>query len=72
MGLMRHGFTDKSARSLNHVVESSHGQFRAKAEAAGKTTEEFAREHEHDKDKTGKQARLALVLMAMHHGGVAS
>jgi hypothetical protein len=44
------------------------GAFRKKAEAAGETTREFAKEHEHDSGKTGQQARLAETLMGMHHG----
>lgn len=44
------------------------GAFKAKAEAAGKTTKEFASEHEHDSGKTGDQARLAETLMGMKHG----
>jgi hypothetical protein len=48
------------------AVKNAHGQFRRKAEKAGKSTAEFAREHEHDKGKTGKQARLAETLMGMH------
>lgn len=37
------------------------GTFKAKAEKAGKSTAAFAKEHEHDKGKTGKQARLAEI-----------
>lgn len=70
---MAKGFTDRRDRGLNEAVAHSHGQFRAKAERAGEITREFALQHVHDKDKTGKQARLALVLMGMHHGsGVVS
>ena len=52
---------------IQSATENAHGQFRAKAEKAGESTAEFAREHEHDKGKTGKQARLAETLMGMHH-----
>ena len=48
------------------IPESHKGDFKAKAEAAGETTREFAKEHEHDSGKTGKQARLAETLMGMH------
>ena len=41
------------------------GQFRAKAEAAGKSTAEFAREKADAPGKTGKQARLAETLMGL-------
>ena len=41
----------------------SHGQFRAKAERAGMSTAAFARKHQHEDSRTGRQARLALTLM---------
>ena len=44
----------------------AHGQFRAKAEAAGESTHSYAEEHKGDSGKTGAQARLALTLMGMH------
>ena len=50
------------------ATADAHGQFRAKAEDAGKTTREFAKEKEHASGKTGEQARLAEVLMGMKHG----
>jgi len=53
---------------IQGATEGAHGQFREKAEKAGKSTAEFAKEHEHDSGKTGKQARLAETLMGMHHG----
>jgi hypothetical protein len=55
------------AKWIANATKNAHGQFREKAEKAGKSTAEFAREHEHDKGKTGKQARLAETLMGMHH-----
>jgi hypothetical protein len=45
------------------------GAFKAKAEAAGKTTREFASEHSGDSGKLGDQARLAQTLMGMHKDG---
>jgi hypothetical protein len=48
---------------MKEAFANSHGQFKAKAEHAGKSTAEFAKEHEHDKGKEGKQARLAEVGM---------
>jgi len=48
---------------IQKATEGSHGQFKAKAEAAGETTKQFAKEHEHDSGKTGAQARLAENLM---------
>ena len=46
---------------------NSHGQFKAKAKAAGESTSEYAHEKEHTKGKVGKQARLALVGMRAKH-----
>lgn len=43
------------------------GAFRAAAQRAGKSTAEFAREHEHDSGTLGRRARLAQTLMGMHH-----
>ena len=48
---------------ISKATDNAHGQFRDKAKAAGKSTGEYAREKAHDSGKTGKQARLALVLM---------
>ena len=53
-------------RWIKKAVSGAHGQFKAKAEAAGKSTREFAAEHAGDSGKTGKQARLAETLMGMH------
>lgn len=39
------------------------GLFRRKAEAAGKTTREFAAEHKGDSGKLGKEARFAINAM---------
>jgi hypothetical protein len=52
---------------MKEAFANSHGQFKAKAEHAGKSTAEFAKEHEHDKGKTGQQARLAEVGMNASH-----
>lgn len=52
---------------IQKATENSHGQFKAKAESAGMSTKEYAEKHQHDTDKTGKQARLALTLMGMSH-----
>ena len=44
----------------NEIKSSGHaGGFREAAERAGKSTAEFAKEHEHDSGKLGKRARLA-------------
>jgi hypothetical protein len=50
------------------VPKARKGVFKAKAEAAGKTTREYAAEHAGDKGTLGKEARLAETLMGMHHG----
>lgn len=49
------------------ATENAHGQFKAKAEKAGETTREFAKQHDGDSGKTGEQARLAETLMGMSH-----
>ena len=49
------------------ATENAHGQFRRKAEAAGESTREFAKEKEHAGGKLGKEAVLAETLMGMHH-----
>lgn len=51
------------------ATENAHGQFAAKAKAAGMSTREFAEKHKGSSGVLGKQARLALTLMGMHHGG---
>jgi hypothetical protein len=54
---------------IQGATENAHGQFAAKAKAAGETTRQFAKEKEHAPGTLGKQARLASTLMGMHHGG---
>jgi hypothetical protein len=49
------------------ATSNAHGQFAAKAKAAGKTTREFAAEKSDAPGRLGKQARLAQTLMGMHH-----
>lgn len=49
------------------VPKERRGVFKAKAEAAGESTREFAAKHEHDKGKLGSEARLANTLMHMSH-----
>ena len=55
------------ANFIKKATANSHGQFRKKAEAAGKTTLEYAKEHAGDKGKLGKQARLAETLIGLGH-----
>lgn len=46
------------------------GVFSSAAHRAGKSTSEFAHEHEHSSGKIGKRARLALAFAsARHHKG---
>lgn len=47
--------------------KARHGVFKAKAEAAGKTTKEFAAEKAAAPGALGKEARLAENLMGMSH-----
>lgn len=58
---------EKKKKWIKAAVENAHGQFAAKAKAAGKSTAAYAREHENDPGKIGKQARLAETLMSMQH-----
>lgn len=58
----------KKKKWVQKATANSHGQFRKKAEAAGKTTRQFAKEHEGSPGRLGKQARLAETLMGMSHG----
>lgn len=53
---------------IKKATSGAHGQFRAKAEKAGETTKQFAKQHEGDSGKTGAQARLAENLMGLKHG----
>ena len=53
---------------MKKAFANSSGQLTRKAEKAGKSTSAFAKEHEHDKGKTGKQARLAEVGMKASRG----
>jgi len=47
------------------VPKERRGVFKAKAEAAGETTREFAAAHKDDSGTLGKEARLANTLMHM-------
>lgn len=48
------------------ATSNAHGQFAAKAKAAGMSTHAYAEKEKGAPGKTGKQARLALTLMGMH------
>ncbi len=43
------------------------GALSKKAKGAGMSTKQYAQKHKGDTGKTGAQARLAIVLMAMPH-----
>lgn len=49
------------------ATKNAHGQFAAKAKAAGKTTLQYAEEKENAPGLLGKQARLAETLIGMDH-----
>lgn len=57
----------KLGRKGSFVIKHP-GALRRKAKAAGESTAEFAKKHESDKGVTGRQARSAEGLMAMHKG----
>jgi hypothetical protein len=59
---------DESDGWIEHAIQH-HGALKAKAENAGKSTQEYAEEHKTDGGVTGHQARLGLTLMNMHHEG---
>lgn len=48
---------------MQKAFANSHGQFKAKAQKAGMSTEAYAEKEKHAPGKTGAQARLALVGM---------
>ena len=45
---------------MAEAFKNSHGQFKAKAKAAGMGTEAYASKMQHAKGKTGAQARLVV------------
>ena len=51
------------------AVEHGKGVFKEKAEKAGESTSEFAKEKEHAPGKLGKEARLAETLKGMKKKG---
>lgn len=53
---------------MKEAFAGSHGQFKAKAEKAGKSTAEFAKEKSAAPGRLGKQARLAEVGMKASRG----
>lgn len=59
----------KKGKWIAGATKNAHGQFAAKAKAAGMSTREYAAKEANAPGKLGKQARLAETLMGMHHGG---
>lgn len=59
----------KTKKWMAGAFKNAHGQFRAKAKAAGMGTEAYAEKERGAKGRTGEQARLALAGMHAHHGG---
>ena len=57
----------KKGKWIAGATKNAHGQFAAKAKAAGKTTAEYAEEKAHAPGLLGKQARLAETLMGLSH-----
>ncbi len=55
------------AKWMAKAFANSHGQFKAKAEAAGESTRAYAEKEKSAPGKLGKQARLALVGMKAKH-----
>lgn len=43
------------------------GALTAKAKAAGMSTQEFARAHQHDNDLTGQEARFDVNILSKYH-----
>lgn len=55
------------SRWIKKATANSHGQFKAKAKAAGMTTSAFAKKEEGAPGILGKEARLAETLMGLPH-----
>lgn len=57
----------KSKHWMSKAFANAHGQFKAKAARAGKSTHEFAEEKKSAGGRLGKQANLALRGMEANH-----
>lgn len=55
------------ANFIAKATSNSHGQFKAKAEAAGMSTSAYASKESGAPGKLGKQARLAETLIGLGH-----
>lgn len=56
---------NKKKMFIQGAVANANGQFRAKAKAAGMSTQAYAAKNKGAPGKLGKQARLALTLMRL-------
>jgi hypothetical protein len=56
----------KSKNFIKKAIGNNKGVFKAKAQAAGKSTKEYAEEKKSAPGKLGKEARLAITLMKMN------
>lgn len=57
----------KKGKWVAGATKNAHGQFAAKAKAAGMSTAAYAKKEEHAKGKLGEEARLAETLMGLSH-----
>lgn len=56
----------KPKKWIQGATKNAHGQFAAKAKAAGMSTRAYAQSKKNASGVLGKQARLALTLMGMN------
>lgn len=56
-------------RSKNFQPVKRPGALTKKAESAGESVQEFAKEHYNSPGRLGKQARFAEIAKKWHHGG---
>jgi hypothetical protein len=56
----------KKAKKWIKAGDKHPGLFKKKAQSAGKSTAEYAEEHQHDSGKLGKEARFAQNAMKAH------
>ena len=57
----------KKGKWIKGATSNAHGQFAAKAKAAGMSTAAYAEKEAHAPGKLGEQARLAETLMGLAH-----
>jgi hypothetical protein len=59
----------KTKKWIQGATKNAHGQFAAKAKAAGMSTRAYAQAKKNAPGVLGKQARLALTLMSTNKKG---